>query len=37
MFDDGERHSAEKALAYMDLRPGTAMRDVTVDTVFVGS
>src|SRR6478752_5984503 len=24
MFDDGERQSAEKALAYMDLRPGTA-------------
>ncbi len=37
MFDDGERQSAEKALAYMDLRPGTAMRDITVDTVFVGS
>ncbi len=28
MFDDGERQSAEKALAYMDLRPGTAMRDI---------
>jgi 3-isopropylmalate/(R)-2-methylmalate dehydratase large subunit len=37
MFDDGERQSAEKALAYMDLRPGTAMRDIAVDTVFVGS
>ncbi|SEH86778.1 3-isopropylmalate/(R)-2-methylmalate dehydratase large subunit [Mycolicibacterium rutilum] len=37
MFDDGERQAAEKALAYMDLRPGTAMRDITVDTVFVGS
>ncbi len=37
MFDDGERQSAEKALAYMDLRPGTAMRDIPVDTVFVGS
>jgi len=24
-------------LAYMDLRPGTAMRDIAVDTVFVGS
>ena len=37
MFDDGERQSAEKALAYMDLRPGTPMRDVAVDAVFVGS
>ena len=37
MTDDGERQSAEKALAYMDLRPGTPMRDVAVDAVFVGS
>ncbi|MBU9764432.1 3-isopropylmalate dehydratase large subunit [Mycobacterium sp. TNTM28] len=37
MGDDGDRQSAEKALAYMDLRPGMAMRDITVDTVFVGS
>src|ERR1700742_2099042 len=37
MFDDAERQTAEKALTYMDLRPGTAMRDITVDTVFVGS
>ncbi|TGB43232.1 3-isopropylmalate dehydratase large subunit [Mycolicibacterium peregrinum] len=37
MGDDGERQSAEKALAYMDLRPGMAMRDIAVDTVFVGS
>ena len=35
--DDGERQSAEKALAYMDLRPGMPMREVAVDTVFVGS
>ncbi|MCV7066630.1 3-isopropylmalate dehydratase large subunit [Mycolicibacterium farcinogenes] len=35
--DDGERQAAEKALAYMDLRPGMAMRDIAVDTVFVGS
>ncbi|MFD0884797.1 3-isopropylmalate dehydratase large subunit, partial [Streptosporangium algeriense] len=32
-----ERAAAERALAYMDLAPGTAMRDVTVDAVFVGS
>jgi 3-isopropylmalate/(R)-2-methylmalate dehydratase large subunit len=37
MTDDGAKQSAEKALAYMDLRPGTAMRDIAVDTVFVGS
>lgn len=37
MTDDGQRQSAEKALAYMDLRPGMAMRDIAVDAVFVGS
>lgn len=37
IVDDGERQAAEKALAYMALRPGTAMRDISVDTVFVGS
>ena len=34
---DNERQSAEKALAYMGLRPGTPMRDIPVDAVFVGS
>src|ERR1700726_3793596 len=34
---DGERQAAEKALAYMDLRPGTPMRDIGVHTLFVGS
>jgi 3-isopropylmalate/(R)-2-methylmalate dehydratase large subunit len=37
MTDDAERQAAEKALAYMNLRPGTPMRDIAVDTVFVGS
>ncbi|OLO99979.1 3-isopropylmalate dehydratase large subunit [Mycolicibacterium porcinum] len=37
MGDDADRQAAEKALAYMDLRPGMAMRDIAVDTVFVGS
>jgi 3-isopropylmalate/(R)-2-methylmalate dehydratase large subunit len=37
IVDEGERQSAEKALTYMDLRPGTPMRDVAVDAVFVGS
>jgi 3-isopropylmalate/(R)-2-methylmalate dehydratase large subunit len=37
IFDEGERQAAEKALAYMDLRAGTPMREIAVDTVFVGS
>ena len=37
MTDDADRQAAEKALAYMDLRPGMPMRDIAVDTVFVGS
>jgi 3-isopropylmalate/(R)-2-methylmalate dehydratase large subunit len=37
MSSDAERQSAEKALAYMDLRPGMPMRDIAVDAVFVGS
>jgi len=37
-FDDPvKRESAERALAYMDLTPGTAMRDIRPDTVFIGS
>jgi len=37
-FESGsDRHAAERALTYMDLRPGTRMRDISVDTVFVGS
>ena len=28
---------AERALAYMDLRPGTPIRDIRPDTVFIGS
>jgi 3-isopropylmalate/(R)-2-methylmalate dehydratase large subunit len=35
--DPDERAAALRALAYMDLKPGTALRDVTVDTVFLGS
>jgi len=37
MGSDAARQSAEKALAYMDLRAGTPMRDIEVDVVFVGS
>ncbi|MEU4776736.1 3-isopropylmalate dehydratase large subunit [Micromonospora sp. NPDC023633] len=35
--DPVERASAERALEYMDLRPGTRMRDIPIDTVFIGS
>jgi 3-isopropylmalate/(R)-2-methylmalate dehydratase large subunit len=35
--DAVQRSAAERALAYMDLRPGTPMRDIAVDTVFLGS
>jgi 3-isopropylmalate/(R)-2-methylmalate dehydratase large subunit len=29
--------SAERALRYMDLRPGTAIQDIAIDRVFIGS
>jgi 3-isopropylmalate/(R)-2-methylmalate dehydratase large subunit len=29
--------AAERALTYMDLRPGTRLRDIAVDIVFIGS
>ncbi|MEO7555782.1 MAG: aconitase family protein, partial [Acidimicrobiales bacterium] len=32
-----ERESAERALAYMGLTAGTPIRDIAVDTVFIGS
>ena len=35
--DPEERSAAQRALSYMDLTPGTRMRDVVVDTVFIGS
>jgi 3-isopropylmalate/(R)-2-methylmalate dehydratase large subunit len=35
--DDGKRDAARRALAYMDLEPGTAIRDIRPDTVFIGS
>jgi 3-isopropylmalate/(R)-2-methylmalate dehydratase large subunit len=35
--DEGDRVAAEKALAYMGLQAGTPLRDIKVDTVFVGS
>jgi len=37
-FEDAiECASAENALAYMDLKPGTPIEDISVDRVFIGS
>jgi 3-isopropylmalate/(R)-2-methylmalate dehydratase large subunit len=35
--DPGERDSIARALKYMDLEPGTAITDITLDRVFLGS
>jgi 3-isopropylmalate/(R)-2-methylmalate dehydratase large subunit len=35
--DEQDRAAAERALEYMGLTPGTPLRDIAVDTVFVGS
>jgi 3-isopropylmalate/(R)-2-methylmalate dehydratase large subunit len=35
--DGGQRVAAEKALTYMGLEAGTPLRDIAVDTVFLGS
>jgi 3-isopropylmalate/(R)-2-methylmalate dehydratase large subunit len=35
--DPNEQAAAERALEYMDLVPGTKMKDIRVDTVFLGS
>ena len=35
--DPHERTAAKRALEYMDLTPGTRMKDIAVDTVFMGS
>ncbi len=37
-FDDPiDRDSTERALAYMDLEPGTPITDIWIDRVFIGS
>ncbi|QNE89462.1 3-isopropylmalate dehydratase large subunit [Corynebacterium incognita] len=33
----GERTGVTKALSYMDLTPGTPLKDIAIDTVFLGS
>src|SRR5690625_1824126 len=35
--DENARIAAERAVEYMDLVPGTPLRDIAVDTVFIGS
>lgn len=35
--DPNEKAAAFRALEYMDLQPGTKMKDIRVDTVFLGS
>ncbi len=35
--DPNQRDAAERALRYMGLEPGIALRDISVDTVFLGS
>lgn len=35
--DDTSRAAAERALEYMDLVPGTPLKEIRVDTVFMGS
>jgi 3-isopropylmalate/(R)-2-methylmalate dehydratase large subunit len=37
MADPGDREAARRALAYMGLKAGTPLREVSVDTVFLGS
>ncbi|MCG6796505.1 3-isopropylmalate dehydratase large subunit [Geobacillus sp. YHL] len=32
-----DRKAVEKALAYMGLKPGTPIQDITIDRVFIGS
>jgi 3-isopropylmalate/(R)-2-methylmalate dehydratase large subunit len=35
--DEGRRTAVRRSLEYMGLKPGTAMTDIPVDTVFIGS
>jgi 3-isopropylmalate/(R)-2-methylmalate dehydratase large subunit len=35
--DEVERTAIERALEYMDLTPGTPLREIPIDTVFLGS
>jgi 3-isopropylmalate/(R)-2-methylmalate dehydratase large subunit len=35
--DENERQAAERAIEYMGLTPGSPLRDLAIDTVFIGS
>jgi 3-isopropylmalate/(R)-2-methylmalate dehydratase large subunit len=35
--DPNKRQAMERALKYMDLKPGTPIQDIKLDTVFIGS
>ena len=35
--DENQRAGIERALAYMDLKPGTPLKEVKIDRVFIGS
>src|SRR5262249_18025890 len=37
MDSPADRGPAERALAYMDLRPGTPMTEIPLDRIFIGS
>jgi 3-isopropylmalate/(R)-2-methylmalate dehydratase large subunit len=37
MDSPADREAAERALAYMDLRPGTPMTEIPLERVFIGS
>jgi len=37
MRTEDDRHSLERALEYMDLKPLTAIQDIALDRVFIGS
>jgi 3-isopropylmalate/(R)-2-methylmalate dehydratase large subunit len=37
MTDPQERAAAQRALEYMDLKPGTPLKEIKVDAVFMGS
>ena len=37
MNSPADREAAERALAYMDLQPGTPMTEIPLDRIFIGS
>jgi 3-isopropylmalate/(R)-2-methylmalate dehydratase large subunit len=37
MADPAKKNAVERALAYMDLKPGTRLDEVKIDRVFIGS